>query len=490
MKQIIKNFNNLVKKTIFKLQNKTNNNFNISVFNKYLITFIVSLFIYLFYLLVPLLYDKTWVQSNIEKKLLKNFKINISTSADISYRILPAPHFLIKDSKILISSVNKKKSIAEIKDFKVFLSQRNLFNKEKMRLNKIVIDKANLSLLSSDLKLLGELKDKKFSNRKININNSNIFLKDKLSDTISIIKINKAILFFDDKKLSNFFNLNGEIFNIPFTFTFENDTKYEKINFNSRLLKLNISNESIKEKNLTSGKNNISLLKSIINTKYNVKEKLVIFKSNNSRLDNSKLGYTGKLSINPFDLDLIIDLNNYKISKLFNPNPILIELIKSRLLFNDNISVNSSIIVESNIRNEIFHNGKINFHIINGQINFNKTKFSNNDIGSIQLDNSNLFYKNNDLIFNSNLLIDITNIENLFSLLNTNRSSRKIFKSIFVNFNYNFLTNKVKINNLKIDNKDVNSQFLSIIDGFNINNFDNLNKSRRLFNELLKAYVG
>tara|TARA_B110000037_G_C16810828_1_gene379565 strand:+ start:57 stop:389 length:333 start_codon:yes stop_codon:yes gene_type:complete len=108
MKKIVKNFNNLVKKTIFKLQNKTNNNFNISVFNKYLITFIVSLFIYLFYLLIPLLYDKTWVQSNIEKKLLKNFKINISTSADISYRILPAPHFLIKDSKILISSVNKK----------------------------------------------------------------------------------------------------------------------------------------------------------------------------------------------------------------------------------------------------------------------------------------------------------------------------------------------------------------------------------------------
>ena len=69
MKQIIKNFNNLVKKTIFKVQNKTNSNFKISNFNKYLITFIVSLFIYLFYLLIPLLYDKTWVQTNIESKI-------------------------------------------------------------------------------------------------------------------------------------------------------------------------------------------------------------------------------------------------------------------------------------------------------------------------------------------------------------------------------------------------------------------------------------
>ena len=78
MKQIIKNFNNLIKRTIFKVQNKTNNNFNISNFNKYLIAIIASLFIYLFYLLIPLLYDKTWVQDNIERKVLSEFKINIS----------------------------------------------------------------------------------------------------------------------------------------------------------------------------------------------------------------------------------------------------------------------------------------------------------------------------------------------------------------------------------------------------------------------------
>ena len=102
MKKIIKKFNNLVKNTIFKVKNKTNNNFGISVFNKYLITSLVSLFIYLFYLLIPLLYDKTWVQANIESKLLSEFKLNVSTSSDISYRILPAPHFLIKLLKFLI----------------------------------------------------------------------------------------------------------------------------------------------------------------------------------------------------------------------------------------------------------------------------------------------------------------------------------------------------------------------------------------------------
>ena len=61
MKNIAKNFNNLILKTIFKVQNKTNNKFRISNFNKILITFIGLLFFYLFYLLIPLLYDKGWV---------------------------------------------------------------------------------------------------------------------------------------------------------------------------------------------------------------------------------------------------------------------------------------------------------------------------------------------------------------------------------------------------------------------------------------------
>ena len=493
MKQIIKNFNNLVKKTIFKVKNKTNNNFNISSFNKYLITFITSLFIYLFYLLIPLLYDKTWVQTNIESKLFNEFKLNISTSADISYRILPLPHFLIKNSKILVGEGTIKKSIAEIKDFQIFLSQKNFFDKEKMDIKKIVINDANFSLLRSDLKLLNQRINEKFSNKKIKINNSNIFLKDDLGKIISIIKIDKTILFFDNKKLTNFLNLKGEVFNMAFTFDLNNrndSKKYKEINFSSKPLQLNISNKSIIEKKLTSGLNNISFSKSTISTRYNIKKKLLTFKSDNSILNNSQVSYNGKLLINPFDLNINIYLDDYKISKLLNINPILIEFIKSGLLFNDNISVNTSITVNSNIKKEIFQNAKINFNIINGRINFNKTKLINNDIGSLQFINSSLFYKNNELAFNSNILIDIKNSENLFSFLNTSKFSRKDFKTILINLDYNFLEKKIKFNNIKIDNYDANSQFLTIIDGFNNNDLNNLNKSRRILNDLIRAYAG
>ena len=493
MKHIIKNFNNSVKKTIFKVQNKTNNNFHISILSRYLIIFIVSLFIYLFYVLIPILYDKKWIQTKIESKLLNEFKINISTPLDISYRILPAPHFLIKDSKIIVDALEKSKSIAEVKDFQIFLNHRNLFDKEKIDIKTVVINGANFSLLRSDLKLLNDLISTNFSNKKIKINKSNIFFKDNLEEIISIIKIDKTLLFFNDKKLSNFINLNGEIFNIPFTLDFNNLNgfkSFKNFDLNLKSLKLHISNKSTTEKKVTSGINSISFFKSKINTNYNITEKIIDFKSTNSLLDKSQFTYDGELSINPFDLNAIIYLDNFKISKLFNINPILIEFIKSGLLFNDNISINISIIVNSNIKNEIFHNAKINFNIINGKIHFDKTKFINDDIGSLQLNNSNLFYKNDELLFNSDMILNINNSENLFSLLNTNKSSRKNFKNILINFDYNFLKDKIKFNSLKIDDSDNNSKFLNIIDDFNANDLNNYNKSRRIFNDLLKAYEG
>jgi len=512
MKQIVKKFNNIVKKTIFKVQNKTNNNFKIykktifkvqnktinnfkiSSFNKYLITFIGLLFLYIFYLLIPLLYDKTWVQNNIEKKLLNEFKMNVSTSADISYRILPAPHFLIKDSRFLMHHIEKQKLIGEIKTLKVFLNQSNFFNKKKINFKKVFINNANFTLLRSDLKLLKKSRQEKFSNKKITIKNSNIFFKDNSEEIISIIKIDKSILFFDDKKLLNLLNLKGKVFNIPFIFDFKNrnvSKKDQEINFKSKVLKLNIANKSaLKKDNSISGENIISFLNSKINTKYDVMDKLIIFESNDSKINNLQVNYNGELSISPFDLDLNIYLDSFKISKLFKVYPILNEFIKSGLLFNNNISINTSIVVNSNSTNQIFQNAKINFHIINGKINFNKTKFINEDIGSLVLNNSNLFLKNNKLIFNSDILINIENLDRLFSFLNINKISRKKFQNILINLDYDFLENQIKFNNVKIDNNNINDQLLTIIDGFSDNELNNLNKSRKLINEILKNYEG
>jgi hypothetical protein len=491
MIQIIKNFNNLAKKTIFKVQNKTNNKLRISSFNKYLITLIGILFLYVFYLLIPLSYDKAWVQINIEKKLINEFKVNISTSADISYRILPAPHFLIKNSKILINDTKNQKSIADVKNLKIFLDQKNLFNKEKMLIKKITIDNANFSLSRNEFKIIKGSINNNFSNKKIKISNSNFFVKDNVDEIITIIKLNRATLFFDDKEQLNLFNLKGSVFGIPFTLDLKgknNSIINKKINLEAKSLKLNIFHElTIENDNSNTGQNIISFLRSSIKTKYEMKEKLITFVSNNSTLNSSKIDYKGELSINPFDLVLNIDLGNYKISQLFNLNFIIEEFFKSEILFNDNLNLDMSILAKTNVLGEIFQSAKIDFNIVNGKINFDNSTFINDKIGLLELKNSNLFIRNNKLIMNTDILIVIKNYKNLFSFLNTNKKLRKEIKNILINLEYDFLSKQIKFNSIKIDNKRVSDQFLNVLEDFNDNN---LIKSRRLINQLFNIYEG
>ena len=483
MKQIVKNFNNLIKKTIFKVENKTNDKFHVSKFSKYLISAIVVLFIYIFYLSIPLLYDKNWIQNKIVTELGNEFNINLGNSFDFSYRILPKPHYLIRDSKT---------SLAEIKTLNVFISQNNFFNKDSIRINEVVIEEANFSLLSNDLKLLYKDSENKFSKKKIKINDSNIFFKNNLNEVISIIKISNAFLFFDEKNLFNLFDLKGEIFNIPFKLKYENVLNLRKqIEINAPDLKLKVINDFFKkDENLSSGISNISILSSSINTKFNIKDQIAIFQSDGSRIYNSKIDYNGQLAINPFDLNLKINLYDYKISNLFTPNSIINEFIKSGLLFNENISVQTLVNIKSTKKDEIFNEAKLELRILNGKISFDKSVFINNNIGLMEISNSDLFLDNDKLFLSSNLSIDIKDIDKLYSFLNTSKNSRKNIRNIKLNIIYDFLSNQIELKNIKINDNDVSSQFNNIAEGFIDINSNNLTKSRKLLNELINLYDG
>jgi hypothetical protein len=483
MKKIIKIFNNFIKRTIFKVENKTNDKFHVSNFSKYTITVIVGLFIYIFYLSIPLLYDKNWVQNKIATKLSDKFNINLSNSFDISYRILPKPHYLIKDTKT---------TLAEIKGLNVYISQNNFFDKDSIRISEVVIEEANFFLLKDNFKTLYKNSDSKFSKKIIKINNSNIFFKDNFNEVISIIKISNSFLFFDEKNSFNLFDLNGEVFNIPFKLKYQNTLDLQKrIEIKAPDLKLDFINESFKiDEDLSGGINNISILNSSVNTKYNIKDQVVIFKSDGSRVYNSKIDYNGQLAINPFDLNLTINLNNYKISNLFTSNSIINELIKSGLLYNENISVHTSLNIKSTKRDEIFNEAKLELRVLNGKISFDNSIFINNNIGLMEISNSDLFLKNDKLILTSNLSIDIKDTDRFYSFLNTNKRLRKNIKNIKLNIIYDFLSNEIAFKNIKIDDNEVSDQFLNIVEGFNDNNSNNLTKSRKLLNELINLYEG
>ena len=160
------------------------------------------------------------------------------------------------------------------------------------------------------------------------------------------------------------------------------------------------------------------------------------------------------------------------------------------MLFNENISVKNSISINSNEKNEIFQNAKINFNIVNGKLNLDNSIFVNNKIGLLELDNSSLFIENDNLILNTNIFFKIKDSDALFSFLNTNKKSRKNIRNILINLDYNFLKDEINFNDIKIDNNRVSDKFLDIFEDLSDNSSNNMIKSRRLINQLLSIYEG
>ena len=124
----------------------TNHKFkNISSFNRYLIFLITVLFLYLFFLSIPSLYDKGTLQTKLNKMINDEYNINLSLSPDIQYNILPRPHFLIENVKFYSNNNSSPKELGQIKKLKVFISQKNFIKKNSIGINSISLDKTNFS---------------------------------------------------------------------------------------------------------------------------------------------------------------------------------------------------------------------------------------------------------------------------------------------------------------------------------------------------------
>ena len=464
---------------------------NISSFNRYLISFITILFLYLFFLSIPSLYDKGPLQAKLNKIINKEYNINLSLSPDIKYNILPKPHFVIENVKFYSNDTTSPKELGQIKNLKVFISQKNFFKKNKIKINSISLNNANFLVDKQDIKYFQRFLGEKFSSHKFFVTNSKFFFIDDNKSVVSLFPISKLKLIYNEKNSKNLLSSKGEFFTIPYNLEWNKNfaTKINSTLFKLNKLNLKIENITSKINQDTLSIKNFVFFRNIeVQSNILVKKKLVEIRSNeNSKIKNNKLSYNGKIDLNPFYLNMNLNLEKLDFKKNIFANTFLRNLFTLEQLYDENLNAKLNLKINNLVKSKLFDSSRLIVNFKNGSIDFDNSIF-NGDMGNLNLVDSNIENIKGDLIFSGNFVFSIISKNQFYRLFQINKKNRKKINNIYFDINYNLTKDKIILSNLIFDPGKIKSEeellnFLDINnDELKINNWiDFKNFVRKVF---------
>ena len=328
--------------------------------------------------------------------------------------------------------------------------------------------------------------------KNLRIENSNIFFENKINEILFINKILNMEYFYDKKELKNILISKNKVFNIPYEIQISHDEKNKKFisKLNLNFIKLQLENEYSYNDEIKTGKVDLISNKSKSKINYKINKKYLEF-DYLDKFENPKFLYKGIFNFKPFYSSYEGKAKQLNISKLFDPNSIIVQLIKTEILNSKNIDFQLSILAD-NIRDSIqFKKLNLNSKIQDGLIDFDNTKFEWNSSANFRIDNSLIYVKNGELIIDGNLSIKVDDYNEIYKFLLTPKSLRKDVKNIETNFSYNLDQKIMKLTDIRIDNKyhqDVNKILESIT--FKENNLQNKIYFKNLLNRVIKSYAG
>ena len=86
------------------------------------------------FLSIPVLFDYKSIEREIEKKFHSEFKIHLKILDEVSYKVLPQPHLLIKEAKIWLKNENYKSAVVKIEDLKIIIHPKNIYSKSNFQI--------------------------------------------------------------------------------------------------------------------------------------------------------------------------------------------------------------------------------------------------------------------------------------------------------------------------------------------------------------------
>ena len=412
----------------------------ISYFNKKnpfvtTISLIALVFLISLYFTIPTFYNYENYDKEIQKKVSKDFKLDLKNISNIRYLMVPTPHFLIEECDIYFSEDSKEKVI-KANNLKINIYSKNLYRKENIELKNIHLNKLDLDLNFSNIKnFYNNLKNK--ISKPIYLKNSNLFFRDEDEEIMLISKIRNFKNFFDFQNKKKNLNILGNLFGSDFSFDWERDysnpyiskgdVKFKNPNLNI----LNIFNRE--DKSFTKGVTNIKFLRHSLDLNYKFNQNSIeLFDDKKKVINRSKL--VGNISLDSFFFDLNLILSEIRIQTVLNN--LFLRLYKinksAKLNFNGNLKINLN-----EVNNRLFENLIINISFLEKKISLNNSSLSLKKIGKINFSDPLIYERNDKLFVKSKIKFDVNDQQELYKRFLIPRQNRIDLRKIFFEVEYN-----------------------------------------------------
>ena len=420
------------------------------------LTFIFSLlfFYYLIYLSFPGILHSKKDQSYFTKILNKQYGLEFALTPEINYSILPKPHFQINDVIIFNKKKDFQKEIAQVKKLKIYLTQKNFFQKQKLNIKSVEFFDTNFFFDNSDTAFLKNFFIRGFNEKPLNIKRANLYYQDLDKKTISFVNLKKVNMIYNDQTNQHNLISEGSIFNLPFNLTYKlTDDKLEN-NFNLKFKKINLN---ILNSNKLINNEKQSRLQIISNRSryiisYVLNEDIIEFNSENSFIGNDKFTYTGKIFLDPFNFDIESTLSNIKFKNILSNNPLFKEILSRDFVLNENFNGTLKLDIKELDKNPLFKNIKIDARFVGEVLDLSRSMLLNDKIADLILQKGSIYEEKDNLIFKGDLDFVINNQDKFYNKFVVPKKNRENIKKINFEIMVNLTNSDFKILKILNDN--------------------------------------
>ena len=335
----------------------------------------------------------------------------------------------------------------------------------------MVFKKTQFNIDINKVKFFQEVFDTNKSEYNLNFKDSILFYKNKNDDVIFFTSIDD-LNFSYNKEFQSQLDSSYEIFNIPFNLKIINDSDNKKIitKLDSHKIRLNINNDFNYHEEDPNGLLEFEIINKSKFFKYIISNNSLNFNSN----DNS---FKGNLDFRPFYFKSDLNFNQLDIKNIFKSNSILLDLLYSKILNNQNLNAHININFDKIKGVNYLKNVNLKTYFEEGRIIIKNSNLDWNNSLLINLDEIQLIEEKNELLFVGGITFEFIDIENFYSHYQIKKNYRKKINKIRLDFLFNLDENLIQIDNLKIDGTSTKS-----VDNY-LNEFNS--KKINIFNKVI-----